>query len=515
MESARWDTIVIGSGIGGLACAAALAKLGRKVLVLEQHAIAGGLTQTFGRNGFRWNVGVHYVGDMGPGDRPRAVLDWLTDGAVRMAAIEGPYDTMHFPDGFEIGFPPTESELRRVLKSRFPASGADIDAWFGALAAAEHAGLAVLKERALPGIASRMHAAWHRQEIGEWRDTTTGAVLARLVSDARLRAVLSSQWLDYGGSPGEASFVIHALVTRSYLNGAYYPAGGAASLAASFVRAIEKAGGAVRTGAPVAELAMSGERVTGVCLKGGGQLNGAHVVSDIGARNTVVRLLPGTMWYADWCEEIRSLGASPCHIGLYLGLEGDIRAAGATASNRWFHASWNVEDAVWANPGREQSKPPTMFVSFPSLKDPAHDPGASRKHTAEVVVLTKWDGFGSWEDSTLGHRPAAYESLKGAIERNLLEAFRERFPGLAPMIRCHEMSTPLSTAAFINAQHGAMYGLAATPRRLMARSLAAKTPVPGLYLAGQDVTTPGVVGAMMGGMLAAAAIDPRVHAHLR
>jgi all-trans-retinol 13,14-reductase len=83
------------------------------------------------------------------------------------------------------------------------------------------------------------------------------------------------------------------------------------------------------------------------------------------------------------------------------------------------------------------------------------------------------------------------------------------------MIRCHELSTPLSTAAFVNARQGAMYGLETTPRRLLARSLAAKTPVPGLFLAGQDVTTPGVVGAMMGGMLAATAIDPRVHAHLR
>jgi glycine/D-amino acid oxidase-like deaminating enzyme len=45
--SAAWDAVVIGSGIGGLACAAALTKAGRQVLVLEQHSVAGGLTQTF------------------------------------------------------------------------------------------------------------------------------------------------------------------------------------------------------------------------------------------------------------------------------------------------------------------------------------------------------------------------------------------------------------------------------------------------------------------------------------
>jgi len=49
----RWDAIVVGSGVGGLAAAAALAYVGRRVLVLERHSQPGGLTQTFERGGFR------------------------------------------------------------------------------------------------------------------------------------------------------------------------------------------------------------------------------------------------------------------------------------------------------------------------------------------------------------------------------------------------------------------------------------------------------------------------------
>lgn len=45
-----WDTIVIGSRIGGLMAAAALARCGQRVLVLEQHRVAGALTQTFQRH---------------------------------------------------------------------------------------------------------------------------------------------------------------------------------------------------------------------------------------------------------------------------------------------------------------------------------------------------------------------------------------------------------------------------------------------------------------------------------
>ena len=87
-----WDTIVIGSGMGGLTAAAALARCGRRVLVLEQHSVAGGMTQTFERNGFEFATGLHYVGGVadapGPAGGFGRLLHWLGDGSLKFSPSE-------------------------------------------------------------------------------------------------------------------------------------------------------------------------------------------------------------------------------------------------------------------------------------------------------------------------------------------------------------------------------------------------------------------------------------------
>jgi hypothetical protein len=68
----EFDTIIIGSGIGGLCTASLLAQQGQKVLVLEQHYVAGGACHCFTTKGYRFATGIHYVGDMGPATKTSA-----------------------------------------------------------------------------------------------------------------------------------------------------------------------------------------------------------------------------------------------------------------------------------------------------------------------------------------------------------------------------------------------------------------------------------------------------------
>ncbi len=510
---AHFDAIVIGSGIGGLACACALTRTGHKVLVLERHFVAGGLTQTFSRNGFTWDVGVHYLGEMGPEDMGRRVLNWLSGGAIEFTSIGPVYDIMHFPDGFEFQCARPQEALKRELKEHFAASAADIDAYFQAIAEATAAGRVVFSARAMPPILAKIAHLWSGRAITRWWGRSTEAVLQELVSDPKLRAVLAGQRGDYGPDPRVSSFGIHATVTRHYFDGAYYPIHGAKALADALIPVIEGGGGQVRTRALVTELLIEKGAIAGVRLQDGSEVRAPQVFSDAGARNTVLHLLPAALRDCAWVREIASFQPSACHVQLYLGLEGDVRGGGATASNHWFHESWGLGDELWRDPEHDVV-PPVLFVSFPSLKDIAAQPSTPAKHTAEIVAWTDWAVFAPWEDSRIGRRPPDYAALKRVIEERLLAQFARHFPALAPMIVTREVSTPLTSVAFTGADHGGVYGMEASPRRFLSDSLRARTPIPGLFLTGQDVSSAGITGAMMGGVIAAAAVEPRVMSHV-
>jgi all-trans-retinol 13,14-reductase len=509
----EFDVIVIGSGMGGMTTAAALSRFDHRVLLLEQAQTIGGLTHSFTREGFTWDVGLHYCGTFGHDQLAGRILDWLSGGTVEFQSVGSVYDTLRFPDGFEVSVARPAAAYRMELKDLFPDHAAEIDAYFEALLAAEEAGHMVGAERAIPEPFRSAHKWWNERKLQRWCGRTTAEVIAELVSNPKLAAVLSAQWGDYGGKPEEASFAVHAIIMGHYLEGAAYPVGGAASIAKGLVPVIEAAGGAARAGTAVSKILLEDGKAVGVLTESGEEINAPIVVSAIGARETIKRLLPEQIRRQDWAREIAAFKPSVCHFEVFLGFEGDIAKHGATRANHWLHETWDTNDGVWSAAADEPIR--MSFVSFPSLKDPEHDPGPASRHTGEMLVLSNWSAVAEFANGGAAERPVEWAAFKEKIEAKMLAFFAEKFPALAPLIVFHELGTPLATAAFTGHEKGGFYGVETTPRRMQSDALSARTPVPGLFLSGQDVMSPGIAGALSGGMLGAAAIDPRVFRKLK
>ena len=116
----HYDTIVIGSGIGGLTAAAFLSKEGQKVLVLERHYTAGGFTHVFKRKGFEWDVGIHYIGEVQrPNSAIRKMFDYITDSKLEWADMGKVYDRIIIGDQ-EYEFVKGVENFKKQLIQYFP-----------------------------------------------------------------------------------------------------------------------------------------------------------------------------------------------------------------------------------------------------------------------------------------------------------------------------------------------------------------------------------------------------------
>ena len=478
-----WDYIVIGTGIGGMVSAALLSKLGRRVLVLEQHNIPGGFTQMFKRPGYRWDVGVHIVGEMSEMSYPGRLLKELTDGRLEWESVGAVYDEFNFPDGFSIQLPDSQDGFRETLVDYFPEEREAIDEYLRLTRAAARSASKALQSRSMPRLlppGGRKRAA---EAANEYLQTTTAEVLESLTDDHRLRAVLSAQWGYYGATPARSSFAMHALMVRHFLRGAYYPVGGSTGIAYGLLGTVEKAGGWTAVRRSVEEIMVRRGSVTGVRLSDGTEVAARRVISAAGAIPTSDLLKEGLPAGAPAYRE-----PGPAHLSLYLGFKGDISQHGAERYCQWFFDTWDMETEGWdINPDRSVEPSPVLFCSLNA-----------------AICLGKLGRV----DESLEMYEKIMMLFKDQLTEVMLRQYQEHYPELAPMIDHAEMSTPLSTNHFAASARGSIYGLGTTPARFGDMSLLPRTPVKGLYLGGVDVSTPGIAGGLSGGVMAAVAAEP-------
>ena len=499
-----YDAIIIGSGIGSLTTAGLLARAaGARILILEQHTTPGGLTHSFRRLGATWDVGVHYVGDMEPGSRPRQLMDYLTAGALTWNRMPAGYDRFYLPGhGLDVTIPTGADKYQRLLTSLFPHEKTAIRRYCRDVKRAYswmslHYAREMVPPRAAPAVRLAQRAlAGHALE-------RTQHYMERRFRDPALRTLLTTHWGDYGVEPARSAFVAHAMIVGHYMNGAWFPRGGSAQIARMIEKGITSAGGRIRLGQDVEEILVEDGAAVGVRVT---DHSGAQpvsyeerapiIISGIGARETYQRLLPTTGptggLTARVREQVAGLGHGGSAVTVYLTL--DHYPEGVTGANVWINTDTGRADPARMTADLLDGHPHSAFISFPGIKS------GEAHATAEIISFVTPEAFERWEGTRPGLRGEDYEALTSSMARALIDLAESAVPGLTDAVRYVEVGTPLTVEHYTSHARGCFYGLPLTPERFAADLASPSTPIDGLYLTGQDAGMPGIVGAALAGM---------------
>jgi all-trans-retinol 13,14-reductase len=499
-----FDAIVIGSGMGGLGTAAILAKQGnRRVLVLERHYTAGGMTHMFRRPGFEWDVGVHYVGRMDQGGQARALMEHITEGRLQWVPMPDAYDRVRIGDDAFDYVRGTE-RLRAALHERFPCERQGIDRYFSLVGQVVQRSSLYFAEKAVPRPISALFGGLMRWPFASLAKWTTREMLDGLTDNVHLKAILAAQWGNYGAPPAQSSFAAHAMIAHHYFEGASYPVGGARSIAESVWPTVERAGGVMLVDAEVARIDVKDASVTGATTANGRVFRAPVVISDAGLRNTLALVSPdASPRLAGLAETARRLPRATGHLGLYIGLDSPVPVP---AGNLWIYPGPDHDANVARSAADPEAPLPVVYVSWPGAKDPTFVARHEGHSTAEAITTAPWSWFSRWSDTRWKRRGADYDAFKARLSERLLDAVYAHAPEVRGHVKMTELSTPLSMRHFANHGEGEMYGLAHTPERFLERALRPRTPIHGLYLTGQDVTLVGVMGALASAYVCASAV---------
>lgn len=503
------DAIIIGSGIGGLSCAAYLSRVGKRCLVLEQHYIAGGCTHSFEDKGYEFDTGIHYIGNI---NKRKKYLDLITEPKLEWDMMGDNAEEKQVYDEITIGskkykFRAGKENFIKDLVKVFPKEEKAIRDYVDLCVKVSNKDLFFNSKIIKPIWLSKLLNYFISTDFFKYNNTTAYETVNKLTKNKELVAVLLSQFGDYGVTPTQSSFFLHASIANHYFEGGWFPRGGSSKIANSIIPVIERTGGRVLVRKGVKTILIKNGKAYGVEMENGDKIYAPKIISACGVNNTFNKLIEYNTPELNTIRTlINKIGLSGTMVYLFVGLNDSPSNLKLRGSNIWH---WPTEtgdydkmlEDFYQNP---VNAPIPMFIGFPCAKDSTWEQRFPGKSNAVILTMINYDWFNKWKNTKQGKRGEEYNNFKKIFQDRLVEGLCSYYPQCKDKIDYLNVGTPLTFNHYIGSEQGEVYGLDGKCERFDLNDwLRPESCISNLYLTGCDITTLGFTGGLMSGLLTA------------
>ena len=475
-----YDTIIVGAGLSGLTSALLLARTGRKVLVLEQHSSPAPVVSGFQRGGIYFDSGFHYAGGAGEGGPLQLLLRHLgIEEKLQLFPYAGDgFDCLRISSsGEEYALPVGFNNIKEYLGARFPQAKTEIALYLEEIASIW---------RNFP------YLDLDTELVDFGMESVHGCSLQKRLevfsSWPQLQGLFSMHSLLYGVSPEQSPLSLNAQVAGSYYHSVHGICGGGRKLIQVLLALLKNFGVEIQCHAEVAQIFSGDNVVAGVRLQSGEEIFAPEVIATVNPAQLPDMLPPSTMRPA----YLKRLN------GLYQTTSAYIIFARGQQSLEFLRGRnmfIQPHPGVFSSGGDQELEERPIYLAGAEQGDDSKIKGLIGIVPAAYSEVDSLDIPGK-------QRTIQYRQWKKDLGTQLLKMISQKCPQM-PHLELLDLATPLTLRDYSRAPQGAVYGVG---RVLGQYNPHPVTRLPGLFLAGQGVTGPGLLGSLVSGYLACGSI---------
>lgn len=482
---AKYDVVIIGSGLGGLVSANILARHGYSVCVLEKNKQYGGNLQTFVRDKNIFDTGVHYIGSLGSGENLHQYFSYLgIMDDLKIARLDEKYDVISFGDDpKEYTHSQGYDSFSKSLIQQFPKEEKAINTY-----------CKKIKEVCASFPLYNLELSSDGYDINYF-NLKVSDYLDSITDNEILKAVLAGSNFLYAGKKNTPLYV-HALSINSYIKSSWRCVDGGSQITRLLLKRIKEFGGEYYNHQEVVSFEFDNNDLNSVITKKGNKIKADYFISNIEPKLTV-KMLEGKGMRKSYVNRINNIKSMISVFSIYIVFK---PKTFKYINYNYYHFKrhqrvWDTQDYS------EQSWPEGYMLSMGLRKN--QDEWADN---LTAMAYMKFDEVEKWKESynTVAEedfRGEQYEKFKKEKTDLFINELEKKFPNIKDCIQSVHASTPLSYRDYIGSHDGAIYGYEKDADNPMMTILSPKTKANKLFFTGQSVNMHGILGVTISGFL--------------